>query len=120
MRREFLLETDWTFVNHGAFGSPLAVAFEASSRWRRYAEQQPLRFIDRELFPYLVKATKQLAGHVVADARDLVLVPNATTGLNAVIQSVPLQKGDEVLMFDCTYASVKKMARKVCKESVSS
>lgn len=114
MRACFLLEPGWTFVNHGAFGAPLAAAFEVSSRWRRYAEQQPLRFIDRELFPYLVKVTKQMAAHLCVDARDLVLVPNATTALNAVVQSVPLQPGDEVLFFDCTYASVKKMVRKVC------
>ena len=79
MRACFLLEPGWTFVNHGAFGAPLAAAFEVSSRWRRYAEQQPLRFIDRELFPYLVKVTKQMAVHLCVDARDLVLVPNATT-----------------------------------------
>jgi isopenicillin-N epimerase len=53
---------------------------------------------------------------VGAEARDLVLVPNATTALNAVIQSVPLQEGETVLIFDTTYASVKKMVRKVCKE----
>ena len=47
---------------------------------------QPLRFIDRELFPYLVKVTKLMASHVNADPRDLVLVPNATSALNAVIQ----------------------------------
>lgn len=109
-RRHFLLEEGWTFVNHGAFGSPLARAFEASSRWRRHAELQPLRFIDRELFPYLVKVTKLMAAHVRADPRDLVLLPNATSALNAVIQSVPLGKEDVVLFFDCTYASVK-----VCK-----
>ena len=114
--RHFLLEEGWTFVNHGAFGSPLARAFEAASRWRRHAELQPLRFIDRELFPYLVKVTKLMAAHVRADPRDLVLLPNATSALNAVIQSVPLGEGDSVLFFDCTYASVKKMVRKVCKE----
>jgi len=50
MKRFFMLEEEWTFVNHGAFGSPLASAFEASERWRRHAELQPLRFIDRQLF----------------------------------------------------------------------
>jgi len=53
MKRHFMLEEEWTFVNHGAFGSPLASAFEASERWRRHAELQPLRFIDRQLFVFV-------------------------------------------------------------------
>jgi hypothetical protein len=28
----FLLDPQWTFVNHGAFGSPLAIAFDAAVR----------------------------------------------------------------------------------------
>jgi len=28
MKQHFLLEEGWTFLNHGAFGSPLAGAFE--------------------------------------------------------------------------------------------
>ena len=35
---------------------------------------QPLRFIDRQLFPYLVKVTKQFSDHVDCDPRDLVLM----------------------------------------------
>jgi len=79
-------------------------------------QTQPLRFIDRELFPYLVKVTKLFAAHIDADPRDVVLVPNATTALNSVLQSVPLAKGEVVVFFDTTYASVKKMVRKVCHE----
>lgn len=36
-------------------------------------QTQPLRFIDRELFPYLVKVTKLFAAHIDADPRDVVL-----------------------------------------------
>jgi hypothetical protein len=31
-KAHFLLSEEWTFVNHGAFGSPLAAAFEAAVR----------------------------------------------------------------------------------------
>mmetsp|Transcript_62469 Transcript_62469/g.149416 ORF Transcript_62469/g.149416 Transcript_62469/m.149416 type:complete len:487 (-) Transcript_62469:57-1517(-) len=112
----FLLSEAWTFVNHGAFGSPLAAAFAAAEKWRRHAELQPLEFIDRQLFPYLVKVTKELARFVSCEATDLVLVPNATTGLNAVLRSVPLKPGDSVFFLDCTYNSVKKMITQRCEE----
>ncbi len=37
------------------------------------------------------------------------LLPNATTGLNAVISSVALAPGDTLYMLDIGYGSVKKM-----------
>ena len=43
--------------------------------------------------------------------QDLVLLPNATTGLNVVIQSCGLGPGDVVYMLDIGYGSVKKMAQ---------
>jgi hypothetical protein len=38
MKAHFLLEPGWTFVNHGAFGSPLACAFEV---WESVHAYQP-------------------------------------------------------------------------------
>jgi isopenicillin-N epimerase len=47
----FLLDPEWTFINHGAFGTPLRVAVEGGNLWRLHCARQPLRFIDRQLFP---------------------------------------------------------------------
>jgi hypothetical protein len=48
MRSQFLIDFDrWTFINHGAFGGVLRPVLEASERWRRHAEAQPLCFLDR-------------------------------------------------------------------------
>ena len=41
LRPYFLVDFDaWAFVNHGAFGAPSAMAFDAAARWRRHAEAQ--------------------------------------------------------------------------------
>ena len=61
--KHYLLDPDWTFVNHGAFGAPLRVAYELADKWRRHAELQPLRFIDRQLFPHLVQVVLPLNVH---------------------------------------------------------
>ena len=58
LSKHFLLDSAWTFVNHGAFGAPLVEAYELAERWRRYAELQPLRFIDRTLFPHIVQVVE--------------------------------------------------------------
>jgi hypothetical protein len=57
LSNHFLLDSEWTFVNHGAFGAPLSEAYHLAERWRRHAELQPLRFIDRLLFPHIVQVT---------------------------------------------------------------
>lgn len=110
-RRFFHLDPSWVFVNHGAFGACLRHALDAAARWRAHAEEQPLQFIDRELFPHLVHAIREFAPHVGASPERLAFVQNATTGLNAVIGSVDLMPGDSIFMLDIGYGSVKKMCR---------
>eukprot|EP00729_Bicosta_minor_P024392 gene24392-17340_t len=81
----FMLNKDWTF---------------------EYAEMQPLRFFDRVLLPHLTHSLRVMADFVNADPSDVVLVQNATAGMNAVLQSMAggkggvLQPGDRVFMLD--------------------
>eukprot|EP00038_Savillea_parva_P021294 m.34110 g.34110 ORF g.34110 m.34110 type:complete len:475 (+) comp5103_c0_seq1:217-1641(+) len=110
-RQNFLLGDEFFFVNHGAFGAAARPVFEAAQAWRRYAEIQPLKFIDRELLPLLVHVVRQFAPEVGAAATDLVFVPTATVGLNTVIDAAAREwtEGDEVLSLSVGYSSVRKM-----------
>lgn len=48
MRSEFLIDFEsWTFLNLGAFGSPLRRAQQEAAAWRERCERQPLAFLDR-------------------------------------------------------------------------
>src|SRR5262249_46665894 len=47
---------------------------------------------------------------------DLAFASNVTTGLNAVLRSVPLGPGDEVLMTDLAYGGIVKAATSVTRE----
>eukprot|EP00455_Lapot_gusevi_P053609 TRINITY_DN8402_c0_g2_i4.p1 TRINITY_DN8402_c0_g2~~TRINITY_DN8402_c0_g2_i4.p1 ORF type:complete len:481 (-),score=39.06 TRINITY_DN8402_c0_g2_i4:51-1418(-) len=108
----FMLEDGWTFINHGAFGASLKPAVEVSQLWTKRMESQPLRFLDRELLPLVVHSIRRLSEFVVCDPTDLVLVPNATTALNAIFRSLAthhLTSQDLVLRLDIAYGSVKKM-----------
>ena len=118
MRANFLLDDDWTFVNHGAFGAPCKTAFDAAAAWRRHAELQPLRFVDRELFPHLVASLKALGDVLRLSPRDLALAPNATAALNVAVPAAAaargLGPGAGLLLLDCGYGSVRTLAAKVC------
>jgi hypothetical protein len=39
----FLLDKDWTFINHGAFGAASRLSWEITQRYSLYSETQPLR-----------------------------------------------------------------------------
>lgn len=113
----FLLDGSWTFINHGAFGASAKEVELECQAWRMHLERQPLRFIDRELLPHLAHTVRALSQFVDASPTDLVLLPNATAGLNAVIRSLVdrvLSPGDEILLLDTAYVSVKKMVRVLC------
>ncbi|KAK9829074.1 hypothetical protein WJX72_003762 [[Myrmecia] bisecta] len=114
-RQHFLLDLEaFVFVNHGAFGAVVTPAHEEALRWRLHCEKQPLRFLDRELFPHIVRVLRELAAFVHCRPQDLVVLPNATTGLNTVIQSIPLTVADAVFSLNIGYGSVKKMVQSVC------
>ncbi|GAB4816736.1 hypothetical protein N2152v2_003782 [Parachlorella kessleri] len=112
LRQHFLIDFHtWTFINHGAFGAALREAHAEAAAWRLRCEEQPLSFLDRELFPQMLRVLRELAGWVHCRPEDLALVPNATTGLNTVISSFSSRLGpkDAIFSLDVGYGSVKKM-----------
>eukprot|EP01134_Creolimax_fragrantissima_P002874 CFRG2874T1 len=113
-RELFLLDEVWTFVNHGAFGAANRISFKTAQRWQGYLESQPLRYIDRVLLPQLAYVTRRLASFTKTNACDLALLPNATSGLNAVFQRVPLTHRDSLFLLSLAYGSVKQMAKETC------
>jgi selenocysteine lyase/cysteine desulfurase len=79
---------------------------------------QPLRFLDRELFPHIVAVLRRLAAeHLGCSPRRLAPVPNATTGINAVVRSWALKPGDAVFTLSIAYGSVKKLLFDACERA---
>ncbi len=62
-----------------------------------------MRFFVHEYEPLLNEARSALAAFVGAPTEDLVFVQNATTGVNAVLRSLQLHAGDELLTTDHAY-----------------
>jgi len=102
-RQHWLLDPEIAFLNHGAFGACPRRVLECQSEWRARMERQPLQFLVRELETHLDAARKCLAQFADADTDDLVFVPNATTGLNAVLRSLEFRPGDELVVTDQEY-----------------
>ena len=80
-------------------------------------EAQPTRFFAREYPSAIRAAAGALAGFLNAAADDLVFVPNATTGCNAVLRSLRFAPGDEILVIDHVYNAVRNTVRHVAERA---
>src|SRR3954471_8818363 len=107
MLGEWLLDPDFTYLNHGTVGAPPARVLRKQQALRDEIERQPARFMLGELSgehpaPWrresrLREAAAPVAAFLGSRRDDLVFVPNVTTGTNAVLRSVVLEEGDEVV-----------------------
>jgi isopenicillin-N epimerase len=105
LRREFLLDPEVAFLNHGSFGACPRPVFERYQAHQRELEREPVDFIARRLPDLLASARAELARHVHADPAALAFVVNATTGVNLAARSLDLRPGDEVLTTDLEYGA---------------
>jgi isopenicillin-N epimerase len=126
MLEHWLLDPEITYLNHGTVGAPPRRVLQAQQALRDEMERQPSRFVLRELHGHqpmpwrresrLREAIGRVAPFLGCRPEDLVFVPNVTTGLNAVLRSVPLGPGDEVVITDLGYGAVALAAGVVTRE----
>jgi isopenicillin-N epimerase len=95
------------FLNHGSFGACPTEVLRTQSALRAELEAEPVRFLQRELQGRLDAARAALGAFVGADPDDLAFVSNATGGVNAVLRSLRLAAGDELLTTDHAYAACR-------------
>ena len=105
---DFLLDPGVTFLNHGSYGACPAPVFARYQELQRELERNPVAFLARRFDELTAGSRAALASFLGARPDDLVFVPNATAGLNAVIRSLRLEPGDEVLTTRHEYGAVTR------------
>jgi len=113
VRRHWALDWNATHLNHGSYGATPRSVLEAQRAIRDEMEGAIGHFFMRQLPGRLRATAARLAEFLGAEAEDVVFVDNATAGAQAVIASVDLKPGDEILINDQTYNAVKNIARHV-------
>ncbi|MFN8591005.1 MAG: aminotransferase class V-fold PLP-dependent enzyme [Thermomicrobiales bacterium] len=108
LRAQFLLDPSVVFLNHGSFGAVPEPVFAEFVRWVREMEWQPVEFLGRRAEGLLDDTRAAMAAYVNCHRDDLVFITNATTGVNVVARSIPLEPGDEVLGTDLEYGACER------------
>jgi isopenicillin-N epimerase len=106
VRDGFLLDPEVAYLNHGGYGACPTRVFEEYQEWQRRLERAPTDFFARRFDEAMLAAREVLAAFVGAGSEDLVFVPNATAGVNAVVRSLRLEPGNEVLTSTHEYGAV--------------
>jgi isopenicillin-N epimerase len=114
LRRDlFTLDRRTAHLNHGSYGAvPLPVQ-RAQQRLRDEMEANPIAFFTRGLLERIQHARAHLAAFVGADSEGVALVSNATAAATAVLRSVPLRAGGQILLTDHVYGAVRFAAEEV-------
>ena len=92
-----------TYLTHGTFGACPRPVLEAQRALVAELEANPIQFMAREFEDRLDAAREAVAAFLHADPAGLVVVPNATTGVATVVESLRLRPGDELLTDDHEY-----------------
>jgi isopenicillin-N epimerase len=113
---EWLLDPNITFLNHGSFGAVPRSLIAEQHRLQELMERNPAQFLTFELPTALRAAAQRLADFIGGAGTDYAFVENATAGCNAILASVRLSPGDEILVTDHCYPAVFKAAEHVASQ----
>jgi isopenicillin-N epimerase len=102
-----------TFLNHGSYGACPEPVLAVQRDLRDRLEAEPVRFLSGDLPGLLDDARAAMGRFLDADPAGIAFVPNATTGVNTVVQSLRFEPGDELLTDDHEYNATINALRAV-------
>jgi len=115
MIENWLLDPELAFLNHGSFGACPRAVLDTQTELRARLERSPVQFMTRTFQPLLDEARAELCAFLGSSTEDLAMVPNATTGVNAVLRSLDLSAGDELIVTNHGYNACSNAIRYVAE-----
>ncbi|MFV8750980.1 aminotransferase class V-fold PLP-dependent enzyme [Nannocystaceae bacterium ST9] len=109
------LADELTFLNHGSFGAVPLELLERAATLRRELERNPVEGMWRSVIPGLRRSAARVAEFLGARPEHTGFVVNASAGVNAVLGSLALAPGDEILHLDHGYNAVWQTLRELAR-----
>jgi len=120
-RSQWTLRENASYLNHGSYGACPLPVLAAQAALRQQLEGHPDAFMDRikpDGATLAVRAVAREIGPTIGAAEhQLAMVENATHGVHAVLHSVALQPGDEVLATRHQYNAVRLAIEARCRQA---
>jgi isopenicillin-N epimerase len=104
----FGLDPDVLHLNHGAFGVAPVTVRQAAAAWRERAERNPHRFNRVEVGGLVAAARERAAAFLGIDPSRAAWVRNVSEGVSAVLGSLTLRPGDDLVTGTHGYGAVRK------------
>jgi len=112
-----MLDYSIHFLNHGSFGACPIPVFQVYQDWQKRLENQPVKFLGRDLFAFDQQARQILGTFLQTDPSNLSFITNSTQGVNIISRSLKLQPGDEILATDHEYSACEYAWEFACKQT---
>ena len=113
-RGHFPFPSTWKNLNHGSFGTHPTPINLLLQHYHLTSQLRPDPFLRYEFLPPLNASRAALSTLLNAPAEAIVLVPNATTGINTVLRAIRWEEGDTIVYFDSIYGACGKTVEYVC------
>lgn len=117
MREHWQLDPSVAYLNHGSFGACPVEVLRYQRELQDEMEREPVQFMMRRVEPLLDQSRTTLGRFIGARPEDLVFVPNATTGVNAVLRSLEFKAGDELLTTSQSYNACANTLRFIAERT---
>jgi isopenicillin-N epimerase len=116
-RSLFPLAEGITYLNHGGFGVAPKEVLNVRKKIQDEIEKSPLYFFDKNYtdnyYAEWSKTAARVARRFGTQPKNLALVDNVTDGITAVLRSLRLKPGDEILTTSWTYGAIKLAAKQI-------
>lgn len=117
LRPHWSIDSSILYLNHGAFGAVPRRVQHLQKDFRFQMESEPVRFFGRELPRLLSRTRAELGNFVGSSPENLAMITNTTEGINAVLRSMELEPGDEILITDHGYGACNNAVHYVARRA---
>lgn len=108
MIQHWQIDQNITFLNHGSFGSTPSPIIDKQNFYKKMLYANPVHFYVRQSEALWWENKALIADFLGANSHELVLIKNATQGVNTILSSIQLPKGSRVLTTNHAYGACSK------------
>ncbi|CAF3087981.1 unnamed protein product [Rotaria sp. Silwood2] len=103
----FSLDPSYININHGSYGSAPKYVHEKLQEYQLQAERNPDRWFRLDVQVAMEKLREKLSKYVNCNPDDLVILDNASSGINSILKSLKLKSNETILYYNVAYGMVK-------------